>query len=345
MSFSPHRALCFAISVLVAASELHAQHQHPPGDPTELGQVQFTVSCAAAAQEAFNRGVAMLHSFWYDEASKAFRAAAEQDPGCAMAYWGIAMSYYHPLWYPPSESDLKAGWAAVEKAKHIGAQTQREANYIAAVETFYRDWEKLDHLTRVLAYEKAMEQLYSRYPDDREAAIFYALALQGSATALPPDKTYIRQKKSGAILENAFTEQPEYPGLAHYIIHAYDYPELAERALAAARKYAKIAPSSPHALHMPSHIFTRLGLWEESMQTNIASAVASDAYAAKHYPGATYWEELHANDYLVYAYLQRTEDSKAGTFNRQESGTSELRGRVRPRSHNRALRDRTTALV
>ena len=280
----------------------HEQHQHPAGEPEKLGKVNFPISSDAAAQLQFNRAVAMLHSFWYEKANEEFAAIAKRDPACGMAYWGIAMTLYHPIWEAPGPAALKQGSEAVAKAKSAAPKTKREWDYIAAIETFYKDSDKLDHHTRALAYEKAMEQLQARYPDDREAAIFYALALQG--TELPTDKTYANQKKAGAILEKIFAEQPDHPGVAHYIIHAYDYPPLAEHALVAARSYAKIAPDSPHALHMPSHIFTRLGLWQESIESNLASEAAAKKYNA---PG----NELHAQDYLVYAYLQGAQDHAA----------------------------------
>jgi hypothetical protein len=282
-----------------------AQHEHPAGDPGKLGKVNFPISCDPAVQPQFNSAVAMLHSFWYEKASEAFRAVAEKDPGCGMAYWGIAMTYDHQIWAAPGPADLEQGWAAVEKARAAEAKTQRERDYIAAIETFYKDSDKLDHRTRVLAYERAMQQLYEGQPPDREAATFYALALLAtSLNAVPPDRTYAREKKAGAILEQIFAQQPEHPGVAHYIIHAYDYPPLAARALDAARRYAKIAPDSPHALHMPSHIFTRLGLWQESIDSNLASAASAQNNNA---PG----NELHAKDYLIYAYLQGAQDRKA----------------------------------
>ena len=236
-----------------------AQHEHPAGDLAKLGRVNFPVSCAPSVQQEFGKAVAMLHSFWYEKANATFAAVAEKDPTCGMAYWGIAMTYYHQIWSAPGPEDLKAGESALEKGKAASAKTQRERDYLAALATFYKDSDKLDHRTRALAYEEAMGQLQARYPDDHEAAVFHALALL--ATAPPTDKTYVNQKKAGAILEPLFVEQPEHPGIAHYIIHAYDYPPLAKQALDAARRYAKIAPDSPHALHMPSHIFTRLGLW------------------------------------------------------------------------------------
>jgi hypothetical protein len=286
-----------------------APHQHQHDRSEKLGQVSFPVSCNAAAQKQFNRAVAMLHSFWYEEAEKAFSEVTQTDPTCAMGYWGIAMSLYHPLWAPPDPSDLKKGWVAVEKGKSVGAKTEREKEYVEAIQVFYKDSAKLDHRTRSLAYEKAMEQVYLHNPKDREGAVFYALSLLG--TALPSDKTYRNQKKAADILNAILPQEPEHPGVAHYIIHSFDYPQLAELALPAARSYAKIAPSSPHALHMPSHIFTRLGLWEESIESNIASAAAAKNHVAKTDPGAASFDQLHAMDYLAYAYLQRAQDQKA----------------------------------
>jgi tetratricopeptide (TPR) repeat protein len=274
-----------------------------------LGQVHFPVSCAAAAQKQFDRGLAALHSFWYEESLRVFTAVTETDASCAMGHWGIAMSIYYPLWVPPSQSTLQKGMNAIEKAKSIGAKTEREGAYVSAIEVFYKDSNKLDHRTRTVSYEKAMERLYLQYPKDREAGIFYALAL--NATAPPTDKTYAKQLKAGEILENVFAEQPDHPGVAHYIIHSYDNPHLASRGLPAARRYAKIAPAVPHAQHMPSHIFTRLGLWQEAIQSNLGAVAASREYAAKAHPGAAYYEHLHALDYLAYAYLQGAQDREA----------------------------------
>ena len=279
-----------------------AQHEHPAGNPEKLGKVSFPVSCDAALQQQFNIAVAMLHSFWYEKARDAFAAVAQKDPSCGMANWGIAMTDYHPIWEAPGPAALKDGSAAVEKAKSAGAKTEREREYIAAIEIFYKDSDKIDHRARALAYEKAMEQLQARHPDDPEAAIFHALSLV--ATAPPTDKSYTNQRKAGEILEKIFVAQPDHPGVAHYIIHAYDYPPLANQALDAARRYAKIAPESPHALHMPSHIFTRLGLWQESIDSNLASSAAAQKYNA---PG----NELHAKDYAIYAYLQGGRDGEA----------------------------------
>ena len=275
----------------------------------KLGRVQFPVSCTAAAQKQFDQALGALHSFWYEEALSMFTAVTETDPGCAMGYWGIAMSIYYPLWVPPSQPTLQKGMNAIEKAKSIGAKTDREGAYIATIEAFYKDSDKLDHRTRTVAYEKALERIHLQYPKDSEAAIFYALAL--NATALPTDKTYANQLKAGEILEKVFSEQPDHPGVAHYIIHSYDNPALASRGIPAAQRYTKIAPSVPHVQHMPSHIFTRIGLWQESIQSNLGAVAASKAYAAKAHPEAAYYEQLHALDYLAYAYLQGAQDREA----------------------------------
>ena len=276
----------------------------------KLGEVHFPISCNSDAQKRFDRAVAILHSMWYEEAVKAFTGVAEADPACAMAWWGVAMSHWYPLWYPPPPAALKAGAAAVAKAEAVGAKSERERDYIAAIATFYLNSDSLAHGTRALAYEHAMASLHQHYPEDREAAIFYALAL--NATALPTDKTYANQKKAAAILEPIFAEQPNHPGVAHYLIHSDDAPPLAEAGLPAARRYAKIAPSVPHALHMPSHIFTRLGLWQESIAVNLRSAAAGQAYAKAEFGEGVAWDQsLHAMDYLVYAYLQVAEDQQA----------------------------------
>jgi hypothetical protein len=289
--------------LLLAGGSVAAAH-----DGEKLGSVRFPISCAPAIQGDFESAVALLHSFWYEEAEKAFTTITTNDPGCAMGYWGIAMSVYYPLWQPPSPAMLQKGAAALEKTRGLTV-TPRERDYIAAIESYYRDSDKVDHRTRAVTYEKAMAQLFARYPDDREAAVFYALAL--NATAAPTDKTYANQLKAGAILEKVYAEQPDHPGVAHYIIHSYDYPTLAARGLAAARGYAKIAPSVPHAQHMPAHIFTRLGLWQESIDSNRASANAGKAYYAR-LGKSTVWDQtLHALDYLVYAYLQTGQDRQA----------------------------------
>jgi tetratricopeptide (TPR) repeat protein len=228
-----------------------------------------------------------------------------------MAHWGIAMSRFHQIWEAPPPDDLKAGVAAMAAARVAGAKTERERDYIEALGVYYDKADTLDHVTRFLAYEKAMADLAAKHPKDREASIFYALTLNGVALAVPPDKTYARQNKAGAILEPIFREMPQHPGVAHYIIHSYDFPTLADRGLDAARRYSKIAQDSPHALHMPSHIFTRLGLWEDSIRSNVDSAAAARKDVERTMPGARSFDELHAMDYLAYAYLQTGRDAEA----------------------------------
>ena len=290
-----------------SAQEGH-QHLHEPSE--KLGQVNFTVSCNPKAQGQFNRAVAWLHSFEYEEAEKAFTEVTVTDPRCGMGYWGVAMSNYHPMWVPPTAAELQKGSSAIEKAKVVGARTQRERDYIAAIEVFYQDSDKLDHKARTFAYSRAMEQLYQRYPSDDEAGVFYALTLIATGT-MANDKTYARQKEAAQILNRVLAREPLHPGVAHYLIHGYDYPALAHLALPAARRYAKIAPASAHAQHMPSHIFTRLGLWQEAIRSNLDAEASAKAYAVRnHIPGA--WDEqLHSMDYLAYAYLQGAQDKKA----------------------------------
>ena len=273
-------------------------------------EVDFPISCSAPAQKKFNQAVWILHSFWYEEAVKAFTAVTEVEPDCAMGYWGIAMSHWYPLWYPPNAASLKAGSEAVEKAVAAKQKTDRESDYIAAIATFYRDNDKVDHRTRAVAYEKAMEQVHLRYPDDREGGVFYSLALL--ATAPATDKTYANQKKARAILEAVRAELPNHPGVAHYLIHANDSPAMAEDGLTAALCYADIAPAVPHALHMPSHIFTRLGMWRQSIDANRASSAAALGYVREELgPDAFDGETVHSMDYIEYAYLQTGQDREA----------------------------------
>jgi tetratricopeptide (TPR) repeat protein len=273
--------------------------QEKTGNPEKLGAVHFPISCTPAAQQQFDRAVAMLHSFWYPQDLNAFVEVTKTDASCAMAYWGIAISRRaNPLIGAPEPSVLKDGLEAVEKAKAIGGKTQREREYISAMEAYYGDWEKIDYRARVLAYEKAMEQMYLHYPEDTEAAIFYALALNEAVMVLPADKHYTRQLKAAAILEKILGTQPEHPGALHYLIHSYDYPPLANRGLAAARRYDHVAPSASHALHMPSHIYSMLGMWRDSVKSNqVAIAVAKDY--------------VHAMDFMIYAYLQGAHDGEA----------------------------------
>ena len=315
---NPSRSLVPLLLLSAVAFPLLADepHQHEHGAPPEkLGTVDFAVSCGEAVRPRFERAVALLHSFWYDAAEKAFLEVAATEPSCAMAYWGVAMSNFHPIWAAgnpgaePSPAEIRKGSEAAAKAGEARAKTERERDYIAAVEAFYRDADKLDHHARSLAFANGMERVYLKYPDDREAGIFYALAILGTVT--PADKSYAAQKKAAEILNRILPQAPDHPGVAHYLIHSFDYPSLAELALPAARSYAKIAPDAPHALHMPSHIFTRLGLWEDSIQSNLASAAAAQRYVATAAPGATSFDDLHAEDYLEYAYLQLGRDAEA----------------------------------
>jgi len=280
-----------------------------PQDGEMFGEVSFTASIPENLKTDFNIAIALLHSFEYDEAEKMFAKLIDRSPDCAMAYWGVAMSNFHPLWAPPTPSELKKGAKAIDIARSIEKKTKRESDYIDAMTKFYENAEQLDHRSRVLNFEKAMEKIFLDYPDDKEAAIFYCLALDAAAD--PVDKTYANQRKAFAILNPLFQQQPLHPGLAHYIIHNCDYPELAALALPAARKYASIAPASAHAQHMPSHIFTRLGLWDECIQSNLISASSAKCYAEKAKIKGHWDQELHAIDYLVYAYLQKGNDEAA----------------------------------
>jgi tetratricopeptide (TPR) repeat protein len=301
------RALAALVVVpfLVMTAPVLAQHDHAPaGDPPEqLGTVHFETSCAPAVRGPFNRAVALLHSFWFSAAIDGFEKVLAEDPRCAMAHWGIALARWGNPFSPiRSTKQLEAGRAAIEAARAAAPPTERERLYVAAAARLFHDHASVDQRTRIVAYERAMEELSGRFADDPEAATFYALSLAQSA--LPTDKTYANLLKSATILEALFEDQPDHPGLAHYIIHSYDVPPLAPRALEAARRYAKIAPSAPHALHMPSHTFTRLGYWEESIATNEESARAARRDGAVS-------EELHALDYQTYAYLQTAQDAAA----------------------------------
>ena len=275
----------------------------------QFGQISFSASVPEKLKADFNMAIALLHSFEYTEAEKMFAKVIDRAPECSMAWWGIAMSNFHPLWAPPTPPELEKGAKAVEIARSIKDKTKRESDYIDAIGAFYHDTARLDHRSRVLNFESRMEKIYRTYADDKEAPVFYALAL--NAAADPADKTYARQKKAFSILNNIFQEEPLHPGIAHYIIHNYDYPGLAEMALPAARKYASIAPASSHAQHMPSHIFTRLGLWDECINSNMVAASSAKCYAEQAKIKGHWDEELHALDYLLYAYLQKGDDGHA----------------------------------
>jgi hypothetical protein len=303
-----HRIALGFVAAALLASPL--QGSRADTAPKVVEDVDFAISCGPASQAAFKHAVWTLHSFWYPEALKDFTAIAGSDPGCAMAYWGIAMSHWYPLWYPPSPAALKAGSEAVAKAMAAPTKTQREADYIAAIAAFYSDSDKLDHQARAVAYEKAMQQVHERYPDDREAAVFYALAL--NASALKTDKTFANQKKAAEILNKIWKEEPNHPGVVHYLIHSDDSPQYAEAGLDAAICYAKVAPNVPHALHMPSHIFTRLGMWQQSIESNRAAHAAALNYVQQNLgPGSYDQETVHTMDYLEYAYLQIAQDDQA----------------------------------
>ena len=275
----------------------------------QFGSVEFERSCSEKGKKDFNLAIALLHSFEYDEAEKVFAKIIDEDPECAMAYWGVAMSNYHPLWAPPTQPELEKGAKAIAIAQSLTKKSKRESAYIEAIGLFYKDWDKVDHRTRCISFEKAMEKLYSGYPTDKEAAIFYALALDAAAD--PADTSFSNQRKAYSILTALYPNEPDHPGIVHYIIHSYDYPELAALALPAARKYASIAPSSAHALHMPSHIFTRLGLWDECINSNLAATSSAKCYAENTGIKGHWDEELHGLDYLVYAYLQKGENGLA----------------------------------
>ncbi len=290
---------------MVAMDPGHS-HEHGP----QLGKLTFATTCSPVAQAAFETGLRWLHSFEYQESERSFAQAASADPGCAIADWGVAMSNYHPLWAAPTPAEFAKGKDAIDKAKAAGAKSQREKDYVAALDAFYRDADRLDLKTRVLAYSGAMQRLHKGYPNDDEAAVFYALSLIAAGT-IDGDKAYPKQKQAAAILNDVLARNPDHPGVAHYMIHSFDYPALAELALPAARRYATIAPDSAHAQHMPSHIFTRLGLWDEAIKSNLAAEASAKAHATAMGMSDAWDQQLHAMDYLTYAYLQTGQDEKA----------------------------------
>src|SRR5213593_522725 len=288
-------ALAAAVSAPAPASAQDESDQR-------LGTVHFATSCNETAQRRFDRAIRYQHSFWYRQAKEIFEDVAKADPECGMAYWGVALTLLNNPHGPPPASNLPLGLDAIQKAKAVGGKTQRERDYIDALAVMYVDYDKIDHRSRVQSYLKAMEALAGRYPDDDEAQIAYAITLNVAAS--PTDKTYANQLKGAALLEPIFRRQPRHPGVAHYLIHLYDTPALAEKGLDAAKRYSQIAPAAPHAQHMPSHIFTRVGYWKESIGSNTEAARAAKASNEAH-------DQLHAMDYLVYAYLQTGQDAKA----------------------------------
>lgn len=306
MRFLSGLIVCSLLLIVVAWAD--EGHHHALSDE-EIGSVQFSTSCSNHVTASFNRAVALLHSFQYEKSREALEAVAKQDPNCAMAYWGIAMSHYHGLW---GNGDMHAGQAAITRAQQIAAANSatsaRDKSYIDALAEIYKEDGK-DSYTHAHAFEQRMAELQATYPTDTEAAIFHALTL--AITAPKTDKIFANQRKCGEILEPIFAKNPHHPGVAHYIIHCYDNPVLAEHGLQAARLYAKIAPASAHANHMPSHIFTRVGSWDESISSNIRSAELAAADEAKSQNGEARDQRLHAMDYLEYAYLQSGRVSQA----------------------------------
>ncbi len=299
-------ALIAAVSAVADDDQSH--HHHEDLTATQLGTVTFPSSCATGVQKPFERGVALLHSFWYEEAEKEFRQIALDDPRCAMAHWGVAMSLWHQLWDHPDAKVIERGLDESHQAETTdGPATPRERAYIAAISAFYSNSKKLDHAARAKAYSDSMKKVYETYPADHEAAVFFALSLLASEPH--DDETFANRKQAAAILEKLFAVEPDHPGVAHYLIHSYDKPQLAELGLPAARRYAQIAPAAPHALHMPSHIFACVGLWQDDISSNLASIAATRKTAAMHMGGEGH--QFHAMDFLLYAYLQSGREGDA----------------------------------
>jgi tetratricopeptide (TPR) repeat protein len=295
-------------TIAAAADDDKDHHHHEDLTAAQLGTVSFPVSCAPSVEKRFERGVALLHSFWYEEAEREFQQITKDDLHCAMAHWGIAMSLWHQLWNNPDAKVIQRGLDEVHQANTTeGPATPREKGYIAAVAAFYGGSNKLRHEARAKAYSDAMKNIYETYPDDHEAAAFYALSLLASEPH--DDPTFANRKHAAAILEKLFAVDPDHPGVAHYLIHSYDKPQLAQLGLPAARRYAQIAPAAPHALHMPSHIFARVGLWQDDINSNLASIDATRKAAAMHMGGEGH--QFHAMAFLFYAYMQSGRDADA----------------------------------
>jgi tetratricopeptide (TPR) repeat protein len=312
------------VSILLVLRNAHSATAPEPGDLRGVGKVTFPITCAPDVQSDFARGVALLHSFFYEEARRVFTSISERDPKCPMAQWGIAMTWWHPIWTPPTPDEMRAGKAAIEKAMSMKAGSDRERGFITALNTYYNTADSsstapvgqschgpVGPRDRVVAYEKAMRQLRDKYTDDFEVQAFYAFAVLSSGYATPNDTSLSKQLEAAGMLEKLWKQEANHPGVVHYLIHAYDYPQFAQRGLTAAQLYDDIAPWVPHALHMPSHIFTRLGMWDESIAANYAAAEASRAYAAMRHRDATEAEELHALDYMAYSLLQEAQDAEA----------------------------------
>jgi hypothetical protein len=322
-------ALLIGLCVPLLCEPAWAQDGHAGHSAGEhFGSVHFPISCSQDAQRQFDRAVAMLHSFFYPETVKAFSAITQAEPSCAMAYWGVAISQRpNPLVPPFSHEALQAGWDAIEKARSARAPTQSERDWIEALSMFFEHYDTLDQKTRTAKYEAAMAKLHERYPHDTEAAVFYALALNEAVDLA--DRSYSRQLKAAAILEQLAPALPDHPGIAHLLIHSYDYAPIAARGLPAARRYAVLEPSAPHALHMPSHIFSTLGMWQDAIQADLASDAAAKAYAAAVNPGsvvnpAVNAARYHSLDFLTNAYLQLAQDKRAGAIVAERNSVAEL---------------------
>ena len=304
--FSCIYAVFFGLAILGQAQQTGTRSQY-------LGRVHFPTSCSAQVQPELDRGVALLHSFEYDKASSQFQEVERQEPRCRIAYWGSAMALYHELWDPPSQDDLAEGWQFVQKAENASEKSPREQAYIATMAAFYKPGKQtMDE--RATTYSQSMEKLHAAYPSDEEATVFYALSLLASEPGVDTSLSYAR--KAAAILEQVFAKDPDHPGAAHYLIHACDNPRMAAQAVSAAKHYAMIAPSSPHALHMPSHIFARLGLWQDDLASNLASVAAAE----REHSGAE--ARLHSMDFLEYAYLQTGQDDKALEIEEKAAATA-----------------------
>jgi hypothetical protein len=321
---NPRTSLGLLLIVGASASTLTAQ-EHPHTGGERLGRVVFPVSCTPEAQRRFEQAMAALHSFWWEEGPHAFGAVLEADSTCAMAHWGLALNAWgNPFAGGPSNERLRTGAEEAARAAALGAPTPREQGFIAAAAALYREHDRVPAPVRLQAYSDTLARLYRDQPADTEVALYYALSL--IATASRTDTTFVKQKQAAAILDPLFARYPDHPGLAHYIIHANDSPELAPLGLTAARRYAGIAPDAPHAQHMPSHIFVRLGLWDETIESNRRSYDASARFAkAQGLPGASY-ENFHAMDYMVYGYLQEGRDSAARAVVEQALAVTEVRG-------------------
>jgi tetratricopeptide (TPR) repeat protein len=296
------------VSSAAFAQSSHSMQMHPaaPSPDEKLGTVSFAVSCSPAVQSGFNRGVALLHDFWYEEVGPQFEQIAKADPSCAMAHWALAIGQFHQIWDRPDESTMKSGWEEIKKAQSLDAKTEREREYIAALAAFYKPG-KQDYMARVTAYSDAMGALYKHYPDDVDAGAFYALSQLASGA--PNDTSLTQNRKAMVVLAPLFAKYPDNPGLVHYIIHACDNPAMAQDGLAAAERYGVIAASGPHAVHMSGHIFARLGMWPEDIESQLGSIKASEAAEARGESGIM--DEPHSYDFLMYAYLQSGQDANA----------------------------------